>query len=109
MCGLYANQDPENYASRTRSIRIDGVPTSVRLEAAFWHIVEEIAAGESITPAQFVTKLYNEVIEKHGEIHNLSSLLRVCCLLYLENRAALDREDGRGVRLHPGESRRAVA
>lgn len=85
MCKIYAGQDPANYEPVTRSVRISGVTTSIRLEAAFWAILDELAESEGTSTGRFMTKLYDEVLQIHGEVRNFASLLRVTSLLYLEN------------------------
>jgi predicted DNA-binding ribbon-helix-helix protein len=88
MCGIYINADPILYESRTRSLRIHGVITTVRLENLFWDVLHEIAARESMTTSQFAVKLYDELIALRGEMPtNFASFLRVCCLRYLSMRA----------------------
>lgn len=82
MCRMFASQSPEVYESHTRSIRLGGHSTSIRLEAAFWRILEEIAAAQGVTLPQFLTKLHDEVLDFHGEINNFTSLLRCACLTY---------------------------
>lgn len=82
MCHLFAHQPRRNYQSQTRSLRIGGHCTSIRLETAFWATLEEIAAKESMSLPQFLTALHGEVLEHHGEVNNFTSLLRCCCLLY---------------------------
>ena len=47
MCRIYAGQDPGRYQPETRHLRLNGQSTSVRLEAAFWAILDQIAAGEA--------------------------------------------------------------
>lgn len=83
MCQIFAGQDPATYAFETRSVRLMGHPTSVRLEARFWQTVEEIAAMQGMPLPKFLTKLYEEALELHGEVTNFASLLRCCCLVYL--------------------------
>ena len=61
-----------------------GHTTSVRLEAKFWVIVEEISAAQGMSLARFLSKLYEEALEIHGEVSNFASLLRCSCLNYLE-------------------------
>ena len=39
MCQIFAGQDPINYECETRSIRIDGHVTSIRLEHLFWNVL----------------------------------------------------------------------
>jgi predicted DNA-binding ribbon-helix-helix protein len=87
MCGVYINADPILYESRTRSLRIHGVITTVRLENLFWDVLQEIAERENLTTSQFAVKLYDELIALRGELPtNFASFLRVCCLRYLSTR-----------------------
>jgi predicted DNA-binding ribbon-helix-helix protein len=89
MCTLYANQDPKFYAPVTRSVRISGVATSLRLEAGFWTVLDELSAAQGFaSTSRFINTLYDEVLEIHGEVANFASLLRVSCLLYAEGRPA---------------------
>ena len=48
MCEIFAKQPQENYQFITRSIRIDGHVTSVKLESSFWLILEEIASESAV-------------------------------------------------------------
>lgn len=90
MCRLFAGQDPERYAPETRRLRLHGQSTSLRLEAAFWEILDGIAAGQGMTTPAFIAKLHDEVLEEHGEAQNFSSLLRCSCLLHLARGDHLD-------------------
>ena len=49
MCKLFIGASPDLWESTTRSLRIDGMVTSVRLEAYFWRVLEEVAARDSLT------------------------------------------------------------
>lgn len=82
---MFAHQPQSNYAYQTRSIRIGGHGTSIRLESVFWTIIEEIAAKEGNSVAKFITTLHDEVLMHHGDVSNLASLLRCSCLLYIAN------------------------
>jgi predicted DNA-binding ribbon-helix-helix protein len=84
MCRIFAGQDPRSYAYETRSVRLSGFPTSVRLEARFWQIIEEIARKQDMTVGKFLSQLHDEALEMHGEVSNFASLLRCSCLTYLE-------------------------
>ncbi|WP_029005694.1 ribbon-helix-helix domain-containing protein [Azorhizobium doebereinerae] len=86
MCHIFAQQPQENYESVTRSIRIGGHITSVRLENTFWRILDDIAASEGTSVAKFITTLHDEVLLCHGEVQNLASLLRCSCLLYVSRK-----------------------
>jgi predicted DNA-binding ribbon-helix-helix protein len=90
MCEIFISADPKLYEMKTRSLRLHGVSTSLRLENLFWTILTEIGARDGMTLNQLITKLYNEIVEAGFEKHNFASFLRVCCARYL----ALQR-DGR--------------
>jgi predicted DNA-binding ribbon-helix-helix protein len=83
MCHIFAGQDPRNYAYETRSVRLVGHATSVRLEAKFWIVIEEIAREQGMPLPRFLSQLYEEALEIHGEVGNFASLLRCCCLNFL--------------------------
>ena len=83
MCQIFADQPPEAYAYQTRSVRLGGHATSIRLEGAFWQILEEVAAAQGQPLAKFLTKLHDEVLYLSGDTHNFTSLLRCACLTYI--------------------------
>ncbi len=85
MCHLFANQSPESYAFETRSIRLNGQSTSLRLEKVFWAILEQIAAGEGMTVPRFISTLHSEVLLVWGEVANFTSHLRCICLVAVED------------------------
>lgn len=89
MCRIYTSTDPELYECVTRSVRLQGCVTSVRLEREFWLTLEELAAQEQLSAGQFISQLYAEVIEDKGEVGNLASLLRVACAIYLKHQPSL--------------------
>ena len=89
MCQLFAHQPQRDYESQTRSLRIDGHCTSIRLELAFWDTLEEIANREGMSLAKFLTRLHSEVLDHCGKVHNFASLLRCSCLIYRSKAAAV--------------------
>ena len=86
MCELYVKADPILYESRSRSLRICGVVTTLRLENQFWDILSDIAQDDGMTTNQLVAKLYEEVMDYRGEVVNFASFLRVSCTRYLSQR-----------------------
>ncbi len=68
MCNVIAGQDPSTYAYKTRSVRLGGHATSIRLEAQFWTILDEIAAEQDMSTPQFLAKLYDEALEIHNAV-----------------------------------------
>ncbi|MBO0906261.1 ribbon-helix-helix domain-containing protein [Jiella sonneratiae] len=87
MCQLFAGIPLEKYDSETRSVRLSGHATSIRLEAAFWDILEDLAEEQDMTLPKFLTTLHDEVLGLHGEARNFTSLLRCTCLIHLERSA----------------------
>ncbi|MEM9148660.1 MAG: ribbon-helix-helix domain-containing protein [Pseudomonadota bacterium] len=83
MCQIFAGQDPADYDSETRSMRLNGHSTSIRLETSFWRVLDDIAGREGLTVPQFVCKLHDEVYELRGETRNFTSLLRCACLIHM--------------------------
>lgn len=82
MCHVFAGQDPARYALCTRRLRLNGQSTSIRLENAFWDILDQIAQADNVSTPAFISKLHSEVLETRGEPVNFSSLLRTACLIF---------------------------
>ena len=91
MCSVYVNADPIQYEARTRSIRINNVLTTIRLENLFWDVLAEIAGRENKTTNQMIATLHQELHQtlshalraEREDSPNFTSFLRVCCLRYL--------------------------
>ena len=82
----------DDCACVARSLRLAGYATSIRLEMAFWNILDEIAEAEGMTTARYLATLYDEALARDGEIPNFTALLRVTCTRYLRDPApARDR------------------
>ncbi|WP_339386280.1 ribbon-helix-helix domain-containing protein [Vibrio caribbeanicus] len=83
MCEIFSNQPPENYQIIARSIRIDGHATSIKLEANFWQVLEQMAKEQGVSVPKFISTIYTEALTYNDEINNFTSLLRCSCLIYL--------------------------
>lgn len=83
MCEIFISADPDSYASRTRSVRLHGVVTSIRLENLYWEVLEEIGERDAMGVVQLIEKLYDELVSARGEVGNFSSFLRVSALRYM--------------------------
>ena len=83
MCQMFAGQDPATYEYETRSLRLNGQSTSIRLERAFWSVLTDIAETEDLSTPLFLSRLHSEVLELHGDARNFTSLLRCACLVHL--------------------------
>lgn len=93
MCQVFAGQDPTRYASATRRLRLNGQSTSIRLENAFWDILDQIAEADGISTPAFISRLHSEVLESHGEPANFTSLLRTACLVFIAQADATAHHD----------------
>lgn len=82
MCEVFISADPQSYEGRTRSVRLHGVVTSIRLENLFWQVLEEIAGRDDMGVVQLIEKLYDELVVARGEVGNFASFLRVSALRY---------------------------
>lgn len=83
MCQMFAGQDPARYEYITRRLRLNGQSTSIRLERAFWGILDRMAEKEAMSTPAFLSKLHSEVLQQHGEAPNFTSLLRCACMIHL--------------------------
>jgi predicted DNA-binding ribbon-helix-helix protein len=84
MCRLFIGANSQLWESQTRSIRMDGMVTSVRLETMFWTVLEEVAARDDMNVPQLLHQLYNESIDAGHDLGNFTSFLRVCCLRFID-------------------------
>lgn len=84
---LFNMCDPEQakefYTPERRSIRIHGHSTTIRLESAFWDVLEDLADKEQTTVAGVIILIHDRC--QFSEFSNLASCLRVVCLKYIED------------------------
>jgi predicted DNA-binding ribbon-helix-helix protein len=90
MCRVFADQDPNRYASTTRRLRLNGQSTSIRLENAYWDVLDDMAGRECVSTPAFISTLHAEVLLLRGEPENFTSLLRCTCLKFMELSASRD-------------------
>jgi predicted DNA-binding ribbon-helix-helix protein len=81
MFGLCNPDQAREYEPERRSFRIHGHSTTIRLERAFWSVLEELAADEETTVSAVITKIYDHCLQANEK--NLASCLRVVCLKYI--------------------------
>ncbi len=48
--------------------------TSIHLEAAFWVLIDEIAASQNFSTSRFLSTLYDEALDINGSVSNFASL-----------------------------------
>ena len=88
MCDFFISADPILYESRSRTVRIHGVVTSIRLENLMWDTLADIASDEGKSTNCLIATLHDEILDRRGEVANFSSFLRVTCLRYLVRKSA---------------------
>lgn len=87
MCEFFVKADPIQYEQRSRTVRIHGVLTSIRLENMVWDILAEMAEAEGRTTNALIVLFHDEILAHRGEVPNFASFLRVTCMRYLQRRA----------------------
>jgi predicted DNA-binding ribbon-helix-helix protein len=83
MCRILSGQPIEAFSYQTRSVRLGGHATSVKLEGAFWQILDEIASVAGMPLGRLLTEMHDEFLSFAGDAHNFTSLLRCACLTYV--------------------------
>ncbi len=102
MCQFFVAADPILYESRTRTVRIRGVSTSIRMENFVWDTLACLAADEGMTTNALIAQFHDEILQHSGDVLNFSSFLRVTCLRYLRRKCdQLEAKDPAHVEL-PG-------
>jgi predicted DNA-binding ribbon-helix-helix protein len=85
MCKLLAKSSAHDFRPVSRSIRLSGHSTSLRLEASFWRALDNLARDEGLSTPKLIETLHAEASELlHGADEasiNLASVLRTACLL----------------------------
>ncbi|WP_167523973.1 ribbon-helix-helix domain-containing protein [Pseudomonas laurentiana] len=71
----------------SRSVRLNGFATCLRLEEVYWKILERIAAANGCTVNCVLSYVDREVHLRHGGVKNFSGLVRVICVVYLLGQA----------------------
>lgn len=87
-----------HYEPVSRSLRIEGYSTSVRLERVFWDVLDQMAGDRGVSTCGLVSEIYRDVHASGEALTNFSSVLRVICLRHLECGAA-------SVPMHPAPGR----
>ena len=94
MCEYFVQADPIQYEQRSRTIRIHGVLTSIRLENMVWDILAEMAEAEGCTTNALIVQFHDEILAHRGEVPNFASFLRITCMRFLRRKlTALERAE----------------
>jgi predicted DNA-binding ribbon-helix-helix protein len=86
MCEYFVKADPIQYEQRTRTIRIHGVLTSIRLENMVWDVLAEMAEAEHCTTNHLIVQFHDEILAHRGEVPNFASFLRVTGMRFLRRK-----------------------
>lgn len=86
MCGVVEKAGPLPFQRINRSLRIEGHATSIELEAAFWDVLDAMAAREGLTTPKLLAALQEEAAELPKTTASFASTLRTICLLYQGDR-----------------------
>jgi predicted DNA-binding ribbon-helix-helix protein len=100
MCEFFVKADPIQYEQRSRTVRIHGALTSIRLENMVWDILAEMAEEEGRTTNALIALFHDEILAHRGEVPNFASFLRVTCMRYLRRRLLAEAEPH--TEAHPG-------
>lgn len=100
---MCAPDDRKAYEPGRRSLRIDGHCTTIRLEQAFWSVLEDISAGEGMTIPEIIAQVQYHCQSVNDK--NMASCLRVLCLKYINTCAWASPPEGGAIEPgldHPG-------
>ena len=70
----------------SRSVRLNGFATCLRLERVYWDILERIASANHCTVNALLSYVDREVHLRYGGVKNFSGLVRVVCVTHLQGR-----------------------
>lgn len=113
MCKYFVKADPIQYEQRSRTVRINNVLTSIRLENMVWDVLAEMAQAEGCTTNALIASFHNEILAHRGEVPNFASFLRVTCMRHLRRMLEAERRQagpaGAAPTADPVPPRRTVA
>ncbi|MDE1167139.1 MAG: ribbon-helix-helix domain-containing protein [Pseudomonas sp.] len=70
----------------SKSVRLNGFATCLRLEQVYWRILERIAKINECSVNAILSYIDREVHLRHGGVKNFSGLIRVVCVVHLLER-----------------------
>lgn len=74
----------------SRSVRLNGFATCLRLESIYWAVLKRIAQANQCTVNAVLSHVDREVHLRHGGVRNFSGLVRVICVVFLLESVAQD-------------------
>ncbi|MHC8324336.1 ribbon-helix-helix domain-containing protein [Pseudomonas sp. GB2N2] len=66
----------------SRSVRLNGFATCLRLEQVYWDILAEMALINCCSVSALLSHVDREVHLRHGGVKNFSGLVRVVCVVH---------------------------
>lgn len=66
----------------SRSVRLNGFSTCLRLEEVYWNILGEIARINTCSVSALLSYVDREVHLRYGGVKNFSGLVRVVCVVH---------------------------
>lgn len=67
----------------SRSVRLNGFATCLRLEVIYWRILQLIAEANRCSISAVLSYVDREVHLRHGGVKNFSGLIRGICVAWL--------------------------
>ena len=67
----------------SRSVRLNGFATCLRLEQVYWNVLEGMACLHHCTVNSLLSYIDREVCLRHGSVKNFTGLVRVICVVHL--------------------------
>ncbi|MDR9862480.1 MULTISPECIES: ribbon-helix-helix domain-containing protein [Pseudomonas] len=65
----------------SRSVRLNGYATCLRLEQVYWNILGNMAEDNCCSISTLLSHVDREVHLRHGGVKNFSALVRVVCVM----------------------------
>ncbi|MEX3773488.1 ribbon-helix-helix domain-containing protein [Pseudomonas sp. MYb118] len=69
----------------SRSVRLNGFATCLRLEQVYWDILGEMAKTNCCSVSALLSHVDRQVHLRHGGVKNFSGLVRVVCVVHSRN------------------------
>ncbi|WP_095078626.1 ribbon-helix-helix domain-containing protein [Pseudomonas sp. Irchel s3h17] len=66
----------------SRSVRLNGFATCLRLERVYWDILADMARRNDCSVSALLSYVDREVHLRHGGVKNFSGLVRVVCVVH---------------------------
>jgi predicted DNA-binding ribbon-helix-helix protein len=66
----------------SRSVRLNGFATCMRLEQVYWNILGDMAEDNCCSVGTLLSRVDREVHLRHGGVKNFSALVRVVCVMH---------------------------